>query len=78
MIQSIIFIIFILLSAFFSGAETAFTAINRIKLRSINEKQKKKTPHLNYLLQHPKKLLTCILIGNNAANIGEKILSICQ
>ena len=60
----------ILLSAFFSGAETAFTGSSRIKLRSILDKNKQKSSHLEFLLNHPKQLLTCILIGNNLANIA--------
>ena len=61
----IIFILFILISAFFSGAETAFTGSSRIKLRSILDKNKQKSSHLEFLLNHPKQLLTCILIGYN-------------
>ena len=69
-VKTIIFVLFIFLSAFFSAAETAFTAINRIKLRSIIQAQKKQAHHIEFLLQHPKKLLTAILIGNNLANIA--------
>ncbi len=69
-LKSLVFIFFIGLSAFFSSAETAFTATNRIKLRSLLNKNKKDAKHLEFLLQHPKKLLTCILIGNNLANIA--------
>ena len=68
--KSFIFVFFIILSAFFSGAETAFTAINRIKLQSILKDKANKAHHLTYLLKNPKKLLTCILIGNNLANIA--------
>ena len=58
------------MSAFFSSAETAFTAINRIKLRSLIDDPAQKTKHLEFLLENPKRLLTCILIGNNLANIA--------
>ena len=61
---------FILISGFFSSSETAFTAINRIKLRALIESKEKKTNKLEFLLKHPKRLLTCILIGNNLANIA--------
>ncbi|MBI60274.1 hemolysin [bacterium] len=69
-LKTLIFIFFIFISAFFSAAETAFTAINRIKLRSIIEDKKKQAKHIEFLLLHPKKLLTAILIGNNLANIA--------
>lgn len=68
--STLIFLFFILLSSFFSGAETAFTAINRIKLRSLIEQKEKKVFYIEFLLKSPKKLLTCILIGNNLANIA--------
>jgi putative hemolysin len=69
------FIIFILLSAFFSSAETAFTAINRLKLRSLIENNIKGAAQLEVILKNPKKLLTAILIGNNLANIGASALA---
>ena len=69
-IKSLIFILFISISAFFSGAETAFTATSRIKLRSLLNEKKQQAKHLEFLLKNPKKLLTCILIGNNLANIA--------
>jgi putative hemolysin len=69
-VKTFIFSSLIFISAFFSAAETAFTAINRIKLRSIIEDQKTNARHIEYLLKHPKKLLTAILIGNNLANIA--------
>ena len=70
MSNTLVFLFFILLSSFFSGAETAFTALNRIKLRSLIEQKEKKVFYLEFLLKSPKKLLTCILIGNNLANIA--------
>lgn len=68
--KSFIFFILIFISSFFSGAETAFTALNQVKLRSILTEKKRHARHLKQLLQNPKKLLTCILIGNNIANIA--------
>ncbi len=70
LLNCIVFFFFITLSAFFSSAETAFTAINRIKLRKLIDENPKKAKPLNFLLSNPKHLLSCILIGNNLANIA--------
>jgi putative hemolysin len=73
--SSILFIILIILSAFFSSAETAFTAISRVKLRSIVEEGIKGSKKLEYVLSYPKRLLTAILIGNNITNVAASALA---
>ncbi|RAP32792.1 hemolysin [Candidatus Marinamargulisbacteria bacterium SCGC AG-410-N11] len=74
-LKIIVFFILLLFSAFFSSAETAFTAINRIKLKGLLESQDKRAKKLESLLNHPKMLLTAILIGNNVANIGASAMA---
>lgn len=74
-IQSLIFILFVCFSAFFSSAETAFTALNRVKLRTLVEQKKKGARTLEKVLENPKDLITAILIGNNVANIGASALA---
>jgi putative hemolysin len=74
-IKFIIFLVFILLSAFFSSAETAFTAVNRIKLRSLNEQNVKGAKNLEKILENPRRLITAILIGNNISNIGASAIA---
>jgi len=60
-----------LLSGLFSSTETAFTAINRIRLKGQFEKDKpKQTEHVERLLDQPSKLITAILIGNNLCNVA--------
>lgn len=60
----------IILSAFFSSTETAFSCANRIKLRSLatngNRRAKKV---LNLAETNYDKLITTILVGNNIVNI---------
>ena len=73
--SSILFVILIILSAFFSSAETAFTAISRVKLRSIVEEGIKGSKKLEYVLSYPKRLLTAILIGNNITNVAASALA---
>src|SRR5690606_2017868 len=63
-----IIVVLLLLSAFFSSAETALMAINRLKLK--NDAKKFKGALLAHrLLQKPDRLIGLILIGNNFVNI---------
>ena len=63
----ILFVLF-LLSAFFSGSETALMALNRYKLKHL-AKQKKGARLALALLQKPDRLIGLILLGNNLVNI---------
>jgi Mg2+/Co2+ transporter CorB len=59
----------ILLSAFFSASETAMMALNRYRLRNLAEKGHRSARLALRLLQHPDRLLSTILLGNNVANL---------
>ena len=59
----IAFFFFLILSGVFSSSETAFTAINRIRLKRQYEKEKpKQTETVERLIDQPSKLITAILI----------------
>jgi Mg2+/Co2+ transporter CorB len=67
-------VVLLLLSAFFSGSETALMSLNRYKLR-----HKARTGHrgaklADKLLQRPDRLIGLILLGNNAVNISASAL----
>lgn len=65
------FFIFLILSGIFSSSETAFTAINRIRLKRQFEKDKpKQTETVERLIEEPSQLITAILIGNNFCNVA--------
>tara|TARA_A100001015_G_C14993394_1_gene715046 strand:- start:636 stop:1937 length:1302 start_codon:yes stop_codon:yes gene_type:complete len=64
------FIFFLFLSAFFSSSETAFTAINRLKLRQFIQDNDILKTRFEKIYSNPKRLLTAILIGNNIANVA--------
>ena len=65
------FFFFLILSGVFSSSETAFTAINRIRLKRQYEKEKpKQTETVERLIDQPSKLITAILIGNNFCNVA--------
>ena len=60
----------LLLSAFFSATETAFTSLNRIKMKNMANDDVKNAKLVLKLEDRYDKLLSTILIGNNIANIG--------
>ena len=62
-------IICIILSGYFSATETAFTAVNKIRLRAKAEDGDKGAKRVLKLAENYDRLLTTILIGNNVVNI---------
>ena len=58
------------LSGFFSGSETAFMSVNRVKVREQANEGDVKAMRVDRLLQDETRLLTTILIGNNLVNIA--------
>lgn len=68
------FLIFLfLLTAFFSAAEIGFMAANPYRLKHL-AKTSFAAHSAETLLQHPEKLLSVILIGNNFANISISVI----
>lgn len=68
-------IVLVILSAFFSATETAYTSLNTIKLKSLSQKDKKFKRVLD-LYEKYDKLLTTILIGNNIVNLTASSLAL--
>lgn len=73
-IQLIILVILLFLSAFFSSAETAFSTVNRVRIRSLEEEGNKKASTVLKILDNYGKMLSTILIGNNIVNISASSL----
>lgn len=68
--MEILIIIFCLVaSAFFSATETAYSTINKVKLKSQADNGDKKAYKILKCLEDYDKLITTILIGNNVVNI---------
>ncbi len=63
-------ILCILLSAFFSASETAYSASNKVKLKTVEGRRKAKAQTALDLLEKYDSLLTTVLIGNNIVNIA--------
>ena len=72
---SITIVILILLSAFFSGTETAFSCANKIKLKSMAALGKKNAKAVcTFADEKYDKLITAILVGNNIVNLTASAL----
>ena len=68
---SYVFIIgFLILSAFFSGSETAFFSLSKIQLKQLEKQENKKSKRILKLLRKPKQLLIIILFGNTIVNVA--------
>lgn len=73
--QLIILCILLLLSGFFSSAETALTTANKIRIRSLAEEGNKRAQTVLKVTEDSGKLLSAILIGNNIVNISASSLT---
>ncbi|MDO9534426.1 MAG: hemolysin family protein [Bacillota bacterium] len=67
--------ILILISAFFSGSETALMSLSRLRARHLVELGIPGATLVYKLLECPNKLLSTILVGNNIVNIGASALA---
>ncbi len=65
----ILIVILILFSAFFSASETAFTSLNRIRVKNAAEGGDRKAARVLRMAENYDKFLTTVLVGNNIVNI---------
>ncbi len=68
-------IILIMFSAYFSATETAFSSLNKTRLKTMAEKGEKKAVLACKLADDYDKLISTILIGNNIVNIATASLA---
>lgn len=68
-IQVLVLVILISLSAYFSATETAFTSMNRIRIKNLAADGNKRAERVLKLSENFDRLLSTILIGNNIVNI---------
>jgi CBS domain containing-hemolysin-like protein len=70
-----ILVLLLLFSAFFSASETAFSSLNRIKLKNMAAQGNKRAALALKLAENYDKLLSAVLIGNNIVNISSSALA---
>lgn len=74
-IQLVILVILVAMSAFFSSAETALTTLSNVKVRAmVDETSTGRLLTLQKILNSRSKLISAILIGNNVVNISASSL----
>ena len=73
--QLVVLIVLLLLSGFFSSAETALFSISRAKARHIAKEKGLTNALIKKMKDDPHRLLSTILIGNNLVNVGAAALA---
>ncbi len=68
--QLVILAILLLLSAFFSSAETSLTTFNRIRMRTLADEGNRRAVRALKVTEDSGKMLSAILIGNNVVNLS--------
>lgn len=74
-VNILILIVLLILSAYFSSAETALTTVNKIRLRALAEEKNKAAKRVLKLIEEPSKMLSAILICNNVVNLSASSIS---
>ncbi len=69
LISIIIMVACLLMSAYFSATETAFSTLSKTKLKALSEKGNKRATRTLALSEKYDRLISTILIGNNLVNI---------
>ena len=70
--QIIILFILLILSGFFSSAETALTTVNKIRMRALADEGNKRAVTVLEITENSSKMLSAILIGNNIVNLADQ------
>ena len=66
--QIFVLIVLLLLSAFFSSAETSLVSVNKIRMRTLADEGNARARLVLKILDNQAKMLSAILIGNNLVN----------
>ncbi|MBR5134168.1 MAG: DUF21 domain-containing protein, partial [Clostridia bacterium] len=66
----LVMIALVAMSAYFSATETAFSSLNRIRLKNMAENGNKRAALTLRMAEQFDQLLSTILVGNNIVNIG--------
>ena len=74
-VNILILVVLLILSAYFSSAETALTTVNKIRLRALAEEKNKAAKRVLKLIEDPSKMLSAVLICNNIVNLSASSIS---
>ena len=70
-----VLVLMLSLSAFFSGSETAITALDNLKLRALIKEQGDRSGLFSLVLEKRARFITTLLVGNNLVNNFSAILT---
>ena len=73
-LRLIILIVLVLLSAFFSSAETALMTCNKVRMKALSDAGDRRAARVLKLSEDNQKVLSAILIGNNIVNLSASAL----
>lgn len=73
--QVILLIFLILMSSFFSIAETALKSLSKIRLRHMMEEEIEGATQIAQVLEDPSRIMGSILVGDNISNISATVLA---
>lgn len=68
-------LVLIILSGFFSGSETALTAVSRGRMRQLANQGDRRAESVNDLTENKERLIGALLIGNNLINVLSSALA---
>lgn len=71
----LLFVLFVVGGGYFGGAESAFSAMNKIRIKSKADNGDKKAKNAMYIANNFEKALTTLLIGNNITHIAAASVS---
>jgi len=71
----VLFFICLLLSAFFSGSETAFISLQRFRVEHLVETRVKRAKRVARMIERPEKFLSVVLLGNTFVNTAAAALA---
>lgn len=73
--QPIILFVLLVLSAFFTLAETALNSVNKLRMRALVDDDVRGSKTVSKLIEEPQKMQSAILIGKNAAKLSASALA---
>ena len=59
----------LVLSAFYSGSETALVSVNKLRLNQLVEAENARASIVHRLVESPQRMLALTLVGTNLANV---------
>jgi len=74
-IKILLFSVFLAMSAFYAGIETALTSLTTLSIAKLKEKHPKQRASVEFWEHKPNELIAAVLVGTNLAVIGAGVLS---